>query len=136
MVEVEDQTIGERAVIELLVSPPKLFVEVVMYPASFAHWEMEVVAKFAVVRPVEVERNAVLVNAFVPKEDVLNVSAALVVVVERGAAAGMPTGEKPPVVSFGKETSLPSSGTMPRSLAGLTSAPGAGIGIGLRGPPS
>jgi len=32
MVDVEDQSIGESAVIEALVSPPKLLVDVEMYP--------------------------------------------------------------------------------------------------------
>ena len=35
MVLVEDHTIGRRAVTEALVNPPKLLVEVVMYPTVF-----------------------------------------------------------------------------------------------------
>lgn len=47
IVEVEDQAIGEIAVIEAFLKNP----------GSLIHCEIEVVAKFAVVRPVDVEMN-------------------------------------------------------------------------------
>jgi hypothetical protein len=41
-------------------------VEVAMYPLLLFHWEMEVVAKLAVVKPVEVVRTAVPLIVIVP----------------------------------------------------------------------